>query len=592
MRRFLVGTLAFIGFLALLAGLGVAGTIWWVVREARNAPVPEKTILRLTVHGNPSETGGGAGTVRRLLGGQQVTTLRDVVYALERGRTDPRVLGLVADLSDARPSLAAAQELRDAVQRFRDAGKLAVAFADSFGEGGRSGNAYYVAAAFDQIWIQPSGELGFTGVAIEHPFFADTLKMLGITPRFGQRHEYKGGIDMFVERQLTPAVKRQFQALLDDIADQMVQGVAAGRRLAPEAVRALIDRAPLFADEAKTAGLIDGIGYADEVSALVRRRTDAGARFLGYDSYLSRAGAPHQEGAKIALIYGVGPVVRGGDDDDDDGSPFGGADTLSADTVARAFRAAIADKEVRAILFRVDSPGGSYVASDTVWREVKRAREAGKPVVASMGGVAASGGYFVSMAADKIIADPGTLTGSIGVYSGKFVLSGLWDKLGISWDQVKVGANAGMMSANQDFTPEQWQRFNASLDRIYADFAGRVAKDRNLPDGQLDTVARGRVWTGRQAATVGLVDATGGFHDAIALTREVAKLEPDAPVNLEIFPPERSPLDRLLKLLGDLDKTAVSVRAMARVADVFAPLLDRIDTTTRGGELRTPIDLR
>jgi len=157
---------------------------------------------------------------------------------------------------------------------------------------------------------------------------------------------------------------------------------------------------------------------------------------------------------------------------------------------------------------------------------------------------------------------------------------------------VKVGANADMQSANQDFTPEQWARFNASLDRIYADFAGRVAKDRNLPEGQIDTVARGRVWTGRQAATVGLVDATGGFHDAIALTREVAKLDAGAPVHLEVFPPERSPLERLLKLLGDLDKTAVSVRAMARVAEVFSPLLDRLEATTRARELTTPIDLR
>src|SRR3954471_12602029 len=197
MRRFVVGLLAVIGFLALLVTLGIGASVWWLVREARTTPVPDKTILRLSVHGSPSETGGAASTVKRLLGGEQATTLREVLYALERASTDPRVLGLAADLSDARPSLAAGQEIRAAVLRFRDAGKVAIPFADSFGEGGRGSQTYYLATGFDQIWTQPSGELGLMGVAIDHPFFAEALKLLGITPRFGQRHEFKGGIDMF-----------------------------------------------------------------------------------------------------------------------------------------------------------------------------------------------------------------------------------------------------------------------------------------------------------------------------------------------------------------------------------------------------------
>ncbi|MBI3515258.1 MAG: signal peptide peptidase SppA [Proteobacteria bacterium] len=592
MRRLLVGFLAIIGLLTLVLGLGLGGLVYWLVRDARSEhPVPDKAILRLAVHGNPSETGGAGGTVRRLIGGAQATTLREVVNALEQATADARVLGLVVDLSDARPSLAAAQEMRDAVLRFRTAGKAAFAFADSFSEGGRGSQAFYLASAFEQIWMQPSGELGITGYAVDYPFLADGLKLLGVTPRFGQRHEFKGGIDMFVERQLTPALKSSFERLLGDLFDQTVDGIASGRKLAPDAVRALVDRAPLSADEARQAGLIDAVGYVDEVNALIRRQTDAAARVMALDAYLARVGPPHQDpdGAKIALIYGVGPVVRGSGDDD---SPFGGADTLSADVVAKAFRQAVADRDVRAILFRVDSPGGSYVASDTVWREVKRARDAGKPVVASMGAVAASGGYFVSMAADRIIAEPGTLTGSIGVYSGKFVLSGLWDKLGVNWDQVKVGANAGMESANHDFTPEQWQRFQATLDRIYADFARRVGDDRKLAATKLDEVARGRVWTGRQAVAVGLADATGGFNDALAAAKSLAKLAPDTSVKLAVFPPERSPLDRILKLIGDLDRTAVAVRAMARIADVLAPLLDRVEAATRARELNTPIDLR
>jgi protease-4 len=589
MRRFFVGFLAIVGFLALLVVIGIGGLAYWLVVATRHvSPVPEKAILRLAVHGNPGETDGTSSALRRLIGGgERASTLRELVNALDQATTDRRVLGLVVDLSDASPSLAAAQELRDAVTRLRGAGKPSFAFADSFAEAGRSSQAYYLATGFDQIWLQPSGEVGLTGFALDHPFLADGLKLLGVTPRFGQRQEFKGGIDMFVDTTLSAPLKASLQGLLDDLFAQLIDGVASGRKLAPDAVRALIDRAPLFADEAKQAGLIDAIGYADEASAQLRHKIEGTADFVGLDAYLSDVGPPHQKGDKIALIYGVGPVVRGGDDD---GGGLGGGDTLSADTVAKAFRQAAADPDVRAILFRVDSPGGSYVASDTVWREVKRARSAGKPVVASMGGIAASGGYFVSMAADRVIAEPGTLTGSIGVYSGKFVLDGLWDKLGVHWDQLAAGANAGADSFNHDFTPAQWQRFQTSLDRVYADFTNRVADDRKLEPARLDAVARGRVWTGRQAVSLGLADATGGFDDALTAAKALAHLAPDAEIKLETFPPERSPLDRAFKLLGQLDGAASAVALTARLGAVFAPILQHIETLLRAGALTAPVD--
>ena len=588
MRRFLVGLLAVVGVLSLLAAFAIGGLAYWLVREARHAnPIPDKAILTLALRGNPGETAGPSIAVRRVIGGVQQTTVRDIVDALDQATADPRVLGLLVDLSDANPSLATAQELRAAVLRLRGAGKRAFAFADSFAEAGRSSQAFYLATAFDQIWLQPSGEVGITGLALDHPFIADALKTVGVAPRFAQRHEFKGGIDAFVDTHLSAPLKASLQGLLDDLFGQLVDGIASGRKLAPEAVRALIDRAPLFADAAKQGGLIDAIGYRDEVRTMIRSRTDTAARFMSLDRYLDGVGAPHQEGAKIALIYGVGPVVRGGNDDDPTG--LTGSDSLSAEAVGRAFRDAVADRDVRAILFRVDSPGGSYVASDTVWREVKRARAAGKPVVASMGAVAASGGYFVSMAADRVIAEPGTLTGSIGVFAGKFVLSGLWDKLGVNWDQLTAGANAGADSANHDFTPEQWQRFNASLDRVYADFTGRVADDRKLPADKLDAVARGRVWTGRQAVALGLADATGDFDDALTAAKSLAGLTADAPVRLEQFPPEKTPLDRLFKLLGDLDRAETSVRVLARVGQVFAPALQRLDAMLRARELTAPV---
>ena len=589
MRRLLFGFLAIVGFLAILIVLFIGGLTYWLVVQTRHASqVPGQAILRLAVRGNPSETDGASGALRRLIGGERPSTLRELVNALDQATADKRVLGLMVDLSDAGPSLAAAQELRDAVTRFRAAGKPTFAFADSFGEGGRSSQAYYLATAFEQIWLQPSGELGVTGFALDHPFLADGLKLLGVTPRFGQRQEFKGGIDMFVDSSLPAPLRTSLQGLLDDLFAQLIDGIASGRKLTPDAVRALVDRAPLFADEAKQAGLIDGIGYEDEVRTQARRKTADAADFVGLDAYLSDVGPPHHQGDKIALIYGVGPVVRG----DDDGSGLGGADTLSAETVARAFRQAADDSDVRAILFRIDSPGGSYVASDTVWRAVKRARSAGKPVVASMGAVAASGGYFVAMAADRVIAEPGTLTGSIGVYSGKFVLDGLWDKLGVHWDQLSAGANAGENSFNHDFTPAQWQRFQSSLDKIYADFTGRVADDRKLPAGRLDDVARGRVWTGRQAVALGLADATGGFEDALTAAKSLAHLAPDAAIKLETYPPERSTLDRAFKLLGEIEASAPALRTTTQLGELLAPLVQQVEARLRAGALTTPVDLR
>ncbi len=281
MRRFLVGLLAVIGVLSILVVARRAAAIYWIVRDARHAnAVPDKAILRLAIHGAPTETGAASSTVRRLLGGERTTALRDVINALDQAGTDRRVLGLVVDLSDARPSLAAAQELRDAVMRFRDTGKVAFAFADSFGEAGRSTQAFYLATAFDQIWVQPAGEIGVTGFALDNPFIADSLKMLGVTPRFDQRHEFKGGINSFIDKAYPAPLKASLQALLGDLFDQVVEGIASGRKLAPAAVRLLIDQAPLFADEAQKAGLIDAIGYADEVSAQIRRKTDGAAKFI------------------------------------------------------------------------------------------------------------------------------------------------------------------------------------------------------------------------------------------------------------------------------------------------------------------------
>ena len=341
------------------------------------------------------------------------------------------------------------------------------------------------------------------------------------------------------------------------------------------AVRTLIDRGPFLGTEALQAQLVDALAYRDEVYAQVKAQTGEQAKLLFLSKYLARAGRPYTTGDTIALIYGVGAVRLGTSDYD----PLMDGPTMGADTVTASFRAAIEDPEVKAILFRIDSPGGSYVASDAIWRETIRAREAGKPVIVSMGNLAGSGGYFVAMAANKIVAQPGTITGSIGVLGGKILTTGLWDKLGLTWDEVHTSTNATLWSSTHDYTPEQWAHLQGWLDRVYNDFTTKVAAGRQLPKERVLEIAKGRIWTGEDAKERGLVDELGGFPVALRLTREAIGRAPDAPIHLKLFPERVSPWEALLeRLFGDQDESSEPAEAeatalLARTIRFVRPLL-------------------
>jgi protease-4 len=290
-----------------------------------------------------------------------------------------------------------------------------------------------------------------------------------------------------------------------------------------------------MAEAAKAAGLIDRIAYRDEALARARQRAGDGAKSETLARYLDAAGRPHRSGTKIALIYGTGLITRAGSD----AGALAEDTQFTAQALARAFAAAERDKEVRAIIFRIDSPGGSAIASETIWRAVERARDYGKPVVVSMGDVAASGGYYVAAPADKIVAEPATLTGSIGVLGGKIIVGELMEKLGVTIDGAQRGANADMYSAVQDFSPQARQRFVDELDDTYRGFKDHVAAGRHLSPDAVEAVAKGRVWTGEDAKANGLVDALGGYDTALRLAREAAKLPEDAPIDVIVYPKER-----------------------------------------------------
>ncbi len=475
MRRLLIGFLATVGFFTVLLIGGVALLV--VGLKAKVTPLADRIILNVDLTQGLAEGSQGDRLLRLLVGTEP--TLRDALDGIEGAAQDPRVQVLLARVGDDELGLGKIQELRDAVATFRAKGKFAIAYADSFGEFGPGTRPYYLATAFDEIWLQPMGNVGLTGLYAEIPFFRGTLNLLGVAPEFDHRKEYKTAINSLTETKMTSPHREELDALLASLAGQIVHGIAEGRKLPEAEIREAIDRGPFLADEALQAKLVDRLGYRDEVMARARAKAGSGTELTGLTAYLDRAGRPHSEGTTIALIHGSGLIERGAGS----ANPLTGSRVMAATEITRAFRAAVRDQTVRAILFRVDSPGGSVVASELIWREVVFARERGKPVVVSMGDVAGSGGYYVAAAADKIVAEPATLTGSIGVLAGKIMVADLFDKLGVSTNSAQIGANAAMFSSTSNFSKRAHSRLEAFLDEVYEGFKDHVASGRKMTPG-------------------------------------------------------------------------------------------------------------
>src|SRR6516162_2947664 len=470
--------------------------------------------------------------------------LPDVIEGLRRAGEDDRVRALVVKVGGGRIGLARMQELREAVSEFRESGKLTVAWSETFGEFTHGNVPYYLATAFDRIYLQPSGSVGLTGVAVEQLFLHDALAKAGVAFQSAKRYEYKSAADNLTERGFTGPTREAAERLAASVAEQITAAIAERRGKTPEQARALLDRGPFLAEDALAEGLVDALAYRDEVYADVRKEAGPEA-ILQYVARYQRSHALAQRAKKlpnprerfVAVIYASGPLKQGRSGR----SPLGGS-SIGSDTVAAALRSATSDERVRAVLLRVNSPGGSAVASDTIWREVVRIRAAGKPVVVSMGDVAASGGYYISMAADVIVAQPGTLTGSIGVIMGKPVFEEALGRIGITTDSVAEGARARMLAPTHPFTQDEWDRINAWLDVVYQEFITKAAEGRRMPVERMHELARGRVWTGADAAGNALVDELGGMAAAAEIARRRAGLPADAPLRIW---PRLSPLDQL-----------------------------------------------
>ncbi|MGH7814162.1 MAG: signal peptide peptidase SppA [Candidatus Binataceae bacterium] len=471
------------------------------------------------------------------------TPLDQLRNAIGKAAQDPRIVGLEVKVFDPEMEFAQAQEISALVKSFRKSGKWTAAYVESAGEGAPGNLPYLTAAAAGEVSLMPQGELDLIGVGVRELFARGTLDWLGITPNFVSIGQYKDAANLFMDKDFTPAQKEEDQGLVDSLYNQLVAGIAGERKLTPDAVKALIDRAPLMATAGLKAHLVDRLEYEDQFDNRIKHFGGHEHAIVNYRNYVSpRLLSGFGGGPKIAVIYGVGAIQR-----ESGVSPLTGPSgkSMTPGGVGEAFAKARRDDSIRAVIFRVDSPGGSVIASELIRRQVELTAKK-KPVVVSMSGYAASGGYWVSTPAAKIIADPGTITGSIGVLGGKFNISPAAEKLYLNSGAITRGANFEMFDAWTDFTPGQARQFQDQIGQTYQDFLKIVAAGRHLNLEQVEAVAQGRVWTGEQAEPLKLVDSLGGFDDALAAAKRLAKLPPEAKVQLVELPAQPGLMETLL----------------------------------------------
>jgi len=537
---------------------------------ARRARQPESGSVLEVVLDGPLDDVVRESPLAEIVSGKRLST-RDYVEAILRAKDDRRINGLLLTLKAPAAGYGKVQELRDAIKEFRESGKWTVAWSETAGEFGPGTGLYYLATSCESIWIAPPGDVNLTGLRFEVPFIRSALDKLKVYPDYDQRGKYKNAMNFFTHTKMTDAHREAMEALLDSLYRQLRQGIAEARGLTDDEVGALIDKGPFIGPKALEAKLVDRLGYRDELLDALREKNGGRLPILKVRKYL-KSGRQWDHGAEIALIYGVGGVGRGEDASD----PFTGSQRMGSDTVAAAIKAAREDDSVKAIILRVDSPGGSYVASDVIWREVKLTKGV-KPIVVSMSDVAASGGYFVSMAADRIVAEPGTITASIGVLSGKFVTKDAWDWLGITSDSIQRGHNAAFFSGESKYSADERARFEDWLDRIYKDFVTKVAEGRGKTFDEIHAIAQGRVWSGEDALKLGLVDELGGLGTAVHRAMVLADIPSGAPVDLVEFPAPKSLFESFLDRDED-SSTSVAVlqeRLRAFVNEGTLPIPER-----------------
>ena len=518
--------------------------------------------------------------------GASPVTVMDIVLALDAAERDPRVKGAVLRVGSANLSIAQAEEIGAALKKFRSSGKFVIAHSQGFVASGLGD--YLTASGADQIWMQPKAPFTAAGEGGGQIFLRGLLDKLQADPQIVKRADYKSAADQYMEKNMTPADREQLTRLMQSWYDAATNGAAAARHLSHDRIVAAFEASPQFTENARAAGLIDKIGYDDDAQNAALARAGDGAKLVPMAQF-ARVRKDADElgsGQQIALIQASGEIQDGSAGG---GGLFGGSEVIAGDDLSKAIRAAAADKDIKAIILRVDSPGGSVTASDQILDAVKKAQSLGKPVIVSMGGVAASGGYYISLSANRIVAEPGTITGSIGVLTGKISIDRTLALAGVGADTVGVGRNALYNSEFQPYTPDQLAALNREADAIYADFTAKVAGGRRLPLAKVQDIAKGRVWSGADGRSNGLVDELGGFWTAADAARKLAGLAPDSERNFRLFPRQKGLFDAIGELFGN---SSAGVRAAQGIVTLMnAPpvraLIGAVSDLPRGGvELR------
>jgi protease-4 len=548
MRRGVGLVLAIVIFSCLASLVGLVAIYLLMGREP---VVPARSTLVLRLSGDLAE--GGPGDVfGQFLPVRRATTVRTVVENLRKARVDPRISTLLVVPSGfTTPYWAKLQEVHDAIVDFRRSGKQAIAYMEYGGQ-----PEYYVATACDRIFMVPTSTLDLTGVASYLLFLRGTLDKIGAVPDMIHVGDFKTATNQLTEKNLTPAHREMVNWLNRDFYDQIVRAVADGRKKAEGEVRQLLDEGPFLPEDALRAGLVDDLAYEDQVRDRLKPaggHVDQNRLTLEEYDRVSPTSLGLNKGQRIAVIYAAGTITSGRSGYDPLAGPSVGSETL-----VEYIRKVRDDRSIRAVVLRVDSPGGGAVASDVIWRELTLLRDATpkRPLVVSMSDLAASGGYYIAMAAPTIVAEPGTLTGSIGIYGGKIATGGTYGKLGANIESVSIGRYAEIDSPVRPYTPEERAKIDAQLQAFYEQFVEKVAQSRHMPPERIDAIAQGRVWTGRQAKDLRLVDALGGLDKAVALAKQQANIPAGTEVELVIYPSRRTLYELLSTQFGGGEEAA------------------------------------
>jgi protease-4 len=450
---------------------------------------------------------------------KQKNSLYDITSGIDRAASDPRIKALFMNINGSSLTISQAQEIRHSLKRFRMAGKQVIAYSNSFGDGRNGTSAYYLATSADEIWMQPRGMVSLVGMMAEGYFFRPLLDTYKVLPRLYHREEYKGLAESLTQKEFSKPVRDNMQSLLDNIHNQVVSDISQDLNIDLKTISSIVQNGPYIETEAKRLKLIRNFGYYHEVKKSMKEKISDKANFVSLRTYLRETKPIFQGAKRIAIINLDGALL--GD------SQHMGQKKVSAYKLANTLHKAIKDNKVAAIVLRINSPGGTVSAAESVWREVVLAAEKGKPLVASMGTYAASAGYMIAAPAAKIVATPATITGSIGVASGKVVFGDALENFGVHSDRIKSGENADFWSINKDFSEEQVKKLEGSLDFYYNDFLEKVSKGRRLDFEKVRKIAKGQVWTGAQAKEIGLVDELGDIHTAINFAKELANIPHD-----------------------------------------------------------------